>query len=126
MNARSGDRVLVVEEPDRRDLLTLGLEMAGYQVDLADDGEAGLITAAARPPAAAIIDLGVPIIDGWLLAESLRCVFGDRIRLIALTSRDEPEERERSRAAGFDTHLVRPVSPNRVHQTLRQLLARRI
>ena len=116
-------RVLVVEEPEGRDRLTLGLEMAGYQVDVADDGEAGLIVAAARTPAAAIIDLSVPIIDGWLLAESLRYVFGERIRLIALTTRDEPEEHERSRAAGFDTHLVKPVSPNLAHQTLRQLLA---
>jgi DNA-binding response OmpR family regulator len=122
MNA-SGDRVLVVEEPNGRDELQLGLEMAGYLVDLADDGEAALIVAAARTPAAAIIDVAVPIIDGWLLAESLRYVFGDHIRLIALTTRDEPEERDRSRAAGFDTDLVKPVSPNRAHQTLRQLLA---
>ena len=126
MNASSGVRVLVVDESDGRDMLELGLEMAGYQVDVADDGEAGLITAAVRTPAAAIIDLGVPIIDGWSLAESLRSVFGEQIRLIAVTSRDEPEERERSRAAGFDTHLVRPVSPNRVNQALRQLLAHRI
>ena len=118
--------MLVVHESDGRDMLELGLAMAGYQVDVADDGEAGLITAAARTPAAAIIDLGVPIIDGWALAESLRSVFGAQIRLIAVTRRDEPEERERSRAAGFDTHMVRPVSPNRVNQALRQLLARRI
>ena len=116
-------RVLVIEGPNGRDELTLGLEMAGYQVDVADDGEAGLIVAAARTPAAAIIDLSVPIIDGWLLAESLRYVFGERIRLIALTSRDEPEEHERSRAAGFDTHLLKPVSPSRAHQALRRLLA---
>ena len=123
MNANREDRVLVVDEPDGRDLLELGLEMAGYQVDVADDGEAGLIVAAARKPAAAIIDLGVPIIDGWLLAESLRYVFGEHIRLIAVTSREEPEDRARSRAAGFDTLLVKPVSPNRAYQTLRQLLA---
>jgi DNA-binding response OmpR family regulator len=115
--------VLVVDEPGERDLLELALEMAGYQVDVADDGEAGLIIAAARTPAAAIIDLGVPIIDGWLLGESMRGVFGERIRLIAVTSRDEPGGRERSLTAGFDTHLVKPVSPNRVTQTLRQLLA---
>ena len=53
------------------------------------------IIAAARTPVAAIIDLGVPIIDGWLLAESLRWVFGEQIRLIAVTSRDEPGGRER-------------------------------
>ena len=126
-DASSGDRVLVVEEPDGRDMLALGLEMVGYRVDLADDAEAGLIMAAARPPAAAIIDLSVTdlsvsIIDGWSLAESLRHVFGEQIRLIALTSRDEPEERERIRDVGFDTYLVKPVSPNRLNQTLRQLL----
>jgi DNA-binding response OmpR family regulator len=120
---KESQRVLVVEEPDGRDMLELGLATAGYQVDVADDGEAALITAAARPPAAAIIDLSVPIIDAWSLAESLRYVFRDHIRLIAVTNRDELEERERSRAAGFDAHLVKPVSPNRAHQTLRQLLA---
>ena len=123
LSASSRDRVLVVEQPGGRDRLTLGLEMAGYQVDVADDGEAGLIVAAARTPAAAIIGLSIPIIDGWLLGESLRYVFGQHIRLIALASRDEPEERERSLAAGFDAHVVKPVSPNRAHQTLRQLLA---
>jgi DNA-binding response OmpR family regulator len=123
MHASDRNRVLVVEDPDGRNMLQLGLEMAGYQVDIADDGEAGLIVAAARTPGAAIIDLGVPIIDAWSLAESLRYVFGTQIRLIALTRRDEREERDRSHAAGFDTQLVRPVSPNQVTQTLRQLLA---
>ena len=123
MNANREDRVLVVDEPDGRDLLELGLEMAGYQVDVADDGEAGLITAGARTPDAAIIDLNAPIIDGCSLAKSLRDVFGEHIRLIAVTSREQPEDRVRSRAAGFDTLLVKPVSPNRAHQTLRQLLA---
>jgi DNA-binding response OmpR family regulator len=123
MNASREDRVLVIDEPDGRDRLELGLEMAGYRVDVADDGEAGLITAAARTPAAAIIDLNVPIIDGYALATSLRDVFGEHIRLIAVTSRDEPEYRARSLAAGFDTLLVKPVSANRAHQTLRRLLA---
>jgi len=123
MNTGSEDRVLVVEEPDGRETLKLGLEMAGYRVDLADDGEAGLLVAAARTPAAAIIDLKAPIVDGWSLAEALRCMLGKAITLVAVTSRDEPIERERSRIAGFDKHLVKPVSPNQVHQTLRQMFA---
>ena len=66
--------------------------MAGYQVDVADDGEAGLIVAAARTPAAATIDLGVAIHRRRLLAESLGYVFGEHIRLIAPDeSQDEPE-----------------------------------
>jgi DNA-binding response OmpR family regulator len=123
MNTGSEDRVLVVEEPDGRETLKLGLEMAGYRVDLADDGEAGLLVAAARTPAAAIIDLKVPIVDGWALAEALRCMLGNAITLVAVTSGDERDERERSRVAGFDRHLVKPVSPNQVHQTLRQVFA---
>ena len=78
---------------------------------------------AARAPVAVIVDPSVPIIDGWTLAESLRTMFGEHIRLVAVTSRDEPEERDRSRTAGFDAQLVRPASPNRVTQTLRRLLA---
>src|SRR5258705_591287 len=122
-SASHGDRVLVVDEPGERDLLELGLEMAGYEVDVADDGEAGLIIAAARTPVAAIIDLGVPIIDGCLLGESLRGVFGEHIRLIAMTSRDEPNGRARSLTAGFDKHPGKAGSPNRAPQNPRQPLA---
>ena len=103
-------------------MLEMELQRAGYQVDVADDGEAGLITAAARPPAAAIIGLDVPVIDGCSLGESLREVFGTRIRLIALTPRDGSRYRARSRAAGFDVLLAKPVSPNQIHHTLRRLL----
>ena len=63
------------------------------------------------------------VVNGFTLAQCLRDVFDKHIRLIAVTSRDEPEDRDRSREAGFDTHLVKPVSPNRVYQALRQLLA---
>jgi two-component system CheB/CheR fusion protein len=113
--------VLVVEEADGRDVLKARLEMAGYHVDLADDGEAGLLTAAARAPAAALIDVDVPIVNGWSLAETLRQVFDHEIRLIAMAGQDVPAEW--SFDAGFDTHLVKPVSPNRVRHTLRQLLS---
>jgi CheY-like chemotaxis protein len=68
-------------------------------------------------------DLEAEDVDGWSLAEALRCMLSKAITLVAVTSRDEPDERERSRIAGFDKHLVRPVSPNQVHQTLRQIFA---
>ena len=101
----------------------LGLEMAGYQVDVADDGEAGLIVAGARPPDAAIIDLSVPIIDGWSLAESLRYVFGDHIRLIAVTRSGRPRRARAQPRRGIryvpgQARIAQPA-----HQTLRQLRA---
>jgi len=119
--SREDHRVLVVEEPNGRETLKLGLELAGYQVDLAQDGETGLLVAAARTPAAALIDLNVQIVDGWRLAASLREVFDEEMGLIAMADQNEPEEL--SLAAGFDVHLVKPVSADRARHTLRRLLA---
>ena len=120
--SREDDRVLVVEEPDGHEALTRGLEIAGYHVDFAGDGETALLMAAARSPAVALIDLNARIIDGRTLARSLRVMLDGEVRLIAMANRNEREER--SLAAGFDAHLVKPVSANLVHHTLRRLFAR--
>jgi DNA-binding response OmpR family regulator len=117
------ERVLLVEQPDGRDMLKIGLEAAGFEVDLADDAEMALSTAAVRAPAVVIIEINLPRMDGWELAQRLREVFGSRIRLIALTSRGDPEDYARSTAAGFDVHLAKPVPQPTVEQTIRALLA---
>ena len=84
------DRVLIVEPPDGRDTIRLGLEMAGYEVDVADDAETGLISAATHAPAVAIIDLAIEPMNGWQLAQAVRELYGSRIRLVAVTARDDP------------------------------------
>jgi two-component system, sensor histidine kinase len=117
------ERVLLVEQPDGRDMLKIGLEAAGFEVDLADDAETALHIATVRAPAVVIIEITLPRMDGWELARRLRQVFGSRIRLIALTSRGDPEDRAHSTAAGFDVHLVKPVPPSALEQTIRALLA---
>lgn len=117
------ERVLLVEQPDGRDMLKIGLEAAGFEVDLADDAETALSTATVRAPAVVIIEIALPRMDGWELARRLRQVFGSRIRLIALTSRGDPEDYAHSTAAGFDVHLVKPVPQSTVEQTIRALLA---
>ncbi len=104
-------------------MLKFGLEMAGYGVDVADDSDAGLMLADTRAPAVAIIDIDVRPVNGWALAKTRREVFGPHIRLVAVTSRDDPEDVDRSRAACFDVHLLKPVSPNFVRQTVRKMLA---
>jgi len=116
------DRVLIVEMPDGRDMLKRALENAGFEVDVADTGEEALRLAAARRPAVVISDIDLPIMNGWQLAAALRARYGRRMRLVALTSRDESTERQRSEAAGFDVHLVKPVAPGLVHDTIRRLL----
>jgi DNA-binding response OmpR family regulator len=117
------DRVLIVEQPDGRDMLKLALAKAGFEVDVAETGEEGLVLATARAPAVVISDIDLPIMNGWQLAAALRHTFGRVIRLVALTSRDDLADRRRSVAAGFDAHLVKPVPPSQVHAKLRQLLA---
>jgi len=122
MHTVNTDRVLIVEQPDGREMLKLALELAGFEVDLAGTGEEGLLTAAVRTPAVVISDIDLPQMDGWQLAAALRHQFGHAMRLVALTSRDDPDDRRRSATAGFDVHLVKPISPHRVQSKLTQLL----
>jgi CheY-like chemotaxis protein len=61
-------------------------------------------------PAIALLDIGLPVMDGYELAAQLRARLGDsRLKLIAMTGYGQAENRERSRQAGFDRHLVKPV-----------------
>jgi DNA-binding response OmpR family regulator len=117
------ERVLLVEQPNGRDMLKLGLEAAGFEVAVADDAETALTRATSLAPAVVIVEITLPTMDGWELARRLRQLFGSRMRLIALTSRGDPEDRDRSTAAGFDVHLVKPVSQSTVEGTIRALLA---
>lgn len=117
------ERVLLVEQPNGRDMLKLGLESAGFETDVADDAETALRIASVRGPAVVIVEINLPGMDGWELARRLRMLFGSRIRLIALTSRGDSEDHLRSTAAGFDVHLVKPVPQATVAQTIRALLA---
>ena len=123
MSELYAERVLLVEQPDGRDMLKVALEHVGFEVDLANDGESALTIAAARAPAVVIVDILLPGMDGWELAQRLRDVYGAAIRLVALTSLGDPEDRAQSAAAGFDVHLVKPVQPGEVHDTIRHLLA---
>jgi PAS domain S-box-containing protein len=103
--------LLIVEDNvDARQSLQELLEMKGYQVDVAEDGQRGIELALAQRPDAAFIDIGLPIVDGYGVARRLREHFGEHgIRLIALTGYGQPEDRLRALAAGFDVHLVKPV-----------------
>jgi CheY-like chemotaxis protein len=79
----------------------------GYQVDVAADGVEGVEQGLAHRPRAALIDLGLPRLDGYDVARRLRAEYGDDILLVAYTGYGNPEDRERSRQAGFDAHLVK-------------------
>jgi CheY-like chemotaxis protein len=113
-------RVLVVEDnPDARDTLCQLLKLSGFQVEHADDGQEGVRKALAWQPAAAVVDIGLPLLDGYEVARRLRAALGDRIRLIALTGYGQPEDRRRAFAAGFDHHLTKPAEPADLLRLLR-------
>ena len=104
-------RVLVVEDhPDGREILRTLLELMGYDVEVASDGEEGVARALARPPDVALVDIGLPLLDGYEVAKKLRACFGHRVFLIAQTGYGQPQDRVRAFESGFDAHLVKPLS----------------
>jgi CheY-like chemotaxis protein len=110
----SGRRVLVVEDDEDSALLlaeTLGDH--GYAVEVAHDGASAVEKAIEFNPEVAVLDVGLPDMDGYQLAQKLRQLqLAGGLRLIALTGYGGDEERKRSREAGFDVHLVKPIMPD--------------
>jgi len=96
------------------------LVMCGHQVDVAEDGERGLEMILEREPQVALIDIGLPGLDGYRVARALkdRLKNGRKTRLIALTGYGQPEDRRRALQSGFDRYLVKPVDPAVLSQLL--------
>ena len=115
-------RILVVDDnPDVANALATLLEILGYQVDIARSGPEALELARRQCPRVAFLDIGMPGMDGLELARHLRELHPDsgRLMLVALTGFGHDQARERSLAAGFDEHLVKPLG----RQELLALLA---
>jgi PAS domain S-box-containing protein len=110
-----GPRVLVIEDDtDMREILKTVLEREGYRVEVAEDGPRGIEKAQARPPDAALVDIGLPGLGGLEVAPRLRAPGRRRPYLIAITGYSESDDERRARAAGFDAYLVKPVDPAEV------------
>jgi len=105
-------RVLVVDDNrDAADLLAETLRFGGFEVATAFDGAEALETLSTFQPDVAILDIGLPSMNGLELARQLREIGGTRtIRLIALTGYGQHSDFTASAAAGFDLHLVKPVT----------------
>jgi signal transduction histidine kinase/CHASE3 domain sensor protein len=113
-------RVLVIEDnADAADSIRDLLELAGHEVELARTGTAGLEAARKRVPDVVLCDIGLPGIDGYEVARSLRAESATaHVRLIALSGYGDPSARTRCLEAGFDLHLVKPVDPDRLQRLL--------
>ncbi len=119
-------RVLVVEDnADSREMMSLHLRFAGHDVSVAEDGPGGVDAARAFRPDVAIVDVGLPGLDGYEVARRIRAQADGAIALLALTGYGQPEDRRRALEAGFDGHLTKPVDPRHLLDTLDALTASR-
>jgi len=104
-------RILVVDDnQDAASMLETALRQLGFVVEAAHDGPSALRCAARVRPDVALLDLGLPIMDGYELAQRLRASpGGSELRLIAVTGYGQEADRERAYHAGFDSHFVKPI-----------------
>ncbi|MDP2273474.1 MAG: ATP-binding protein [Archangium sp.] len=107
----TGRRVLVVDDnEDAADLLAYALQNIGYQTRTAYDGASALRVVDSFRPDVALLDIGLPVMNGYELAQKLRALVELRpLRLVALTGYGQDRDRDRAREAGFDAHVVKPV-----------------
>ncbi|MBI2875420.1 MAG: response regulator [Candidatus Tectomicrobia bacterium] len=116
----SPQRVLIVDDNvDGARMLAMILEMWGHQVWMAHDGPAAIEAAKAYQPGIVLLDIGLPGMDGYEVAQRLRQQKDlSPMRLVALTGYGHEEDRARSREVGFDEHLVKPVPPEQLQQVM--------
>jgi len=110
-DAPRGCRVLIVEDNhDNREILKSLLAISGHQVRAVANGQDGLDAIRSGWPEVALVDIGLPGIDGYEVARlARRSATNQNVRLIALTGYGRPEDRRQALASGFDAHLVKPV-----------------
>ncbi len=110
-SSRTGRRILIVDDNrDALESLAALLEMSGHEVHVAADGEAALQVAEDCTPEVVLLDLGLPKLDGYEVARRLReTPWGKAAVIIALTGWGQDEDRRRTRASGFDSHMVKPL-----------------
>jgi CheY-like chemotaxis protein len=113
-------RILIVEDnDDTRQMLHEALAFSGHDVREARDGATALTLAAESRPDVALIDIGLPDVDGYEVARRLRAAPGGRrMCLVAITGYGQAEDQRRAYDAGFDAHLTKPVAPERLKQVM--------
>jgi len=119
-------RALIVDDNhDVADSFARVLQAMGCETTFVTDPFIAVETAGRIEAEIVFLDLGMPGIDGYELARSLRSRYGwQGIRIVAVTGYGSKEDRVRSRMAGFDAHVVKPVSPELVESMLKTLFSR--
>src|SRR5437773_7799666 len=119
-SAGPAQRILIIEDnDDARETLRNLLHLLGHEVHEACDGDSGVDEARRLRPDVALIDIGLPGIDGYEVARRVRADV-PRARLVAVTGYGQPDDLQRAWAAGFDVHLVKPVDRSSFNKSWRQ------
>ncbi|MHB8815494.1 MAG: response regulator [Steroidobacteraceae bacterium] len=120
--ARLARRILIADDNnDALESLATLLQLSGHEVFTATNGGTALQSVERHLPEVVLLDIGMPLLDGYEVAKRIRAQpWGQRITLVALTGWGQDSDRRRSREAGFDSHLVKPLDL----ETLTDLLAR--
>lgn len=121
-------RILVIEdEPKTGDYLLRGLAESGFTVSLARNGRDGLHMASSDAPDLIVLDVMLPIMDGWQVLRALRLQEGGAdVPVIFLTARDEVQDRVKGLELGADDYLVKPFDLDELLARIRALLRRRV
>ncbi len=118
-------RVLVIEDnEDAADTLKCVLELCGHQVEVANDGPAAMTKARDFGPDVVLCDIGLPGMTGYDVARAFR--HDDALRtvhLVAVTGYAMPEDRQKARGAGFDHHLVKPPTFEKLQKLLASIFS---
>jgi two-component system, cell cycle response regulator DivK len=119
-------KILLVEDNEmNRDMLSRRLERRGYRVAIALDGEQGVAMAGSEAPDLVLMDMSLPVLDGWEAARRLKAVPETRaIPIIALTSHAMVGDREKAIAAGCDDYDTKPVEFQRLLEKIETILAK--
>jgi CheY-like chemotaxis protein len=113
------DILLVDDNEDALELLGEIIRVLGHRPHIANHPMRALELAAKVKPALALLDIGLPEIDGYELARRIRAIAGlESIRLVALTGYGQASDRAKSAASGFDTHLVKPVGMDQIRAAI--------
>jgi DNA-binding response OmpR family regulator len=116
-------RILVADDvPDAAEALSMLLQLDGHEVTVAIGGLQAIALADSVRPRVAVLDIGMPDVDGYEVARSVRReTWGQAVHLIALTGRDDGESRRLALAAGFQQYLVKPIDPSQFLQFISEI-----
>jgi two-component system, sensor histidine kinase len=119
--------ILIVEDnADAAEVLRMVLELSGHHVRTATSGRQGIEQALAEPPDIALVDIGLPDIDGCEVGRTVRDQLGrGGVYLVALTGHSRSADRERALRSGFDSYLVKPVTADALRAVIAQAPAHR-